>query len=178
MKVGDERQITVFFPENYQAENLRGKYVQFDVALKKIKEEVPAKIDDDLAKKVLKKDDATVEDLKKEAEKRVVNQKLTELYEDKLKPEYLETLVKKFDFALPQNIVEQEIDNLANQKAQSLSKDELEKIQGSSEKIDELRESVRKDAENSVKATFIVDAIAKAENITVTDEEFNQDYLF
>jgi len=131
-----------------------------------------------LAKKVLKKDDATVEDLKKEAEKRVVNQKLTELYEDKLKPEYLETLVKKFDFALPQNIVEQEIDNLANQKAQSLSKEELEKIQGSSEKIDELRESVRKDAENSVKATFIVDAIAKAENITVTDEEFNQIIYF
>ena len=171
MKKGEEREITVKFPDDYQAENLRGKEVKFEVALKGIKKRVTPEIDDELAKKVLKKDDATVEDLKKDAKKIVVQQKLSRLYEEELKPKFLEALVEKFDFALPQNIVEQEIDNLANQKAQSLSEEELKEIQGSSEKIDELRESVKDDAISSVKATFLVDALARAESVKVDDDE-------
>ncbi len=174
MKKGEEREITVKFPDDYQAENLRGKEVKFEVALKGIKKRVTPEIDDELAKKVLKKDDATVEDLKKDAKKIVVQQKLSRLYEEELKPKFLEALVEKFDFALPQNIVEQEIDNLANQKAQSLSEEELKEIQGSSEKIDELRDSVKDDAISSVKATFLVDALARAESVKVDDNELYQ----
>ena len=52
--------------------------------------------------------------------------------------------------------------------------EELEEVKASKEKLDELRESVREDAQNSVKATFIVDALAKAENVDVSDGEINQ----
>ena len=52
-----------------------------------------------------------------------------------------------------------------------MSEDELEKYKGNDEKINELRESVREDAKNSVKATFLIDALAKEVNVTVSDQE-------
>jgi len=174
MKKGESKRIKVTFPENYQAENLRGKEVEFDINLKDIKVKAEPKIDDELAKTITKKDDATLETLKNQVKEQILNEKLNKLYSEELKPKLLENLVGAYDFDLPENILEQEIDNLANQKAQSLSKEELEQIQGNQEKIEELRESVKEDAINSVKATFIVDALAKAENVTVDDQEVGQ----
>ncbi len=174
MKKGEERTIKVTFPEDYQAANLAGKETEFDIKLHDIKEEVAPEIDDALAKKALGKDDATLDELKEHAKKIIVDNKVRKIYEDELKPKILENLIAKYDFDLPRNIVEQEIDNLTNQKAQTLSKEELEEVKNSKEKLDELRESVREDAEKSVKATFIVDELAKAENIEVTDGEINE----
>ncbi len=174
MKKGEEKTIKVTFPEDYQAENLKGKEVSFELKLHDIKEDIMPEIDDELAKKALAKDDATVEELKEHAKKIIKDNKLRKLYEDELKPKILEKIVEKYNFDLPKNIVEQEIDNLANQKAQTLSEDELKEIKESKEKLDELRESVREDATNSVKATFVVDALAKAENIEVSDGEISQ----
>jgi len=174
MKKGEEKTIKVTFPEDYQAANLAGKETEFEIKLNDIKEEVAPEIDDELAKKALAKDDATLDELKEHAKNIIENNKVRKLYEDELKPKILETLIAKYDFDLPKNIVEQEIDNLTNQKAQTLSKEELEEVKASKEKLDELRESVREDAQNSVKATFIVDALAKAENVDVSDGEINQ----
>ena len=174
MKKGEEKTIKVTFPEDYQAANLAGKEVDFEIKLHDIKEDVKPEIDDELAKKALAKEDATLDELKSHAKKIIEDSKTRKLYEDELKPKILENLIEKYQFDLPKNIVEQEIDNLVNQKAQTLSKEEIEEIKNSIEKLDELRESVREDAVNSVKATFIVDALAKAENIEVSDSEISQ----
>ncbi len=174
MKKGEEKTIKVTFPEDYQAANLAGKEVDFEIKLHDIKEDVKPEIDDELAKKALAKEDATLDELKSHAKKIIEDSKTRKLYEDELKPKILENLIAKYQFDLPKNIVEQEIDNLVNQKAQTLSKEEIEEIKNSIEKLDELRESVREDAVNSVKATFIVDALAKAENIEVSDSEISQ----
>jgi len=174
MKKGEEKTIKVTFPKDYQAANLAGKETEFKITLHDIKEEVAPEIDDALAKKALGKDDATLEELKEYAKDILTNAKVRKLYEDELKPKILENIVKKYQFDLPQNIVNQEIDNLVNQKAQTLKPEELEEIKNSQEKLDELRESVREDAQNSVKATFVVDAMAKAENIDVSDSEISQ----
>ncbi|WP_456457611.1 trigger factor [Nitratifractor sp.] len=174
MKKGESKRITVTFPEDYQAENLKGKEVEFDITLKDIKVKAEPKIDDELAKAVTKKEDATLETLKEQIKEQLQTEKLSKLYNEELKPKLLEALVEAYEFDLPENIVEQEIDNLANQKAQSLSKEELEAIQGNAEKIEELRESVREDAERSVKATFIVDAVARAAGVDVSDQEVSQ----
>ena len=174
MKKGEEKTIKVTFPEDYQAENLKGKEVEFELKLHDIKEDKLPEIDDELAKKALSKDDATLEELKQQAKEIVESTKVRKLYEDELKPKILEKLIEKYNFDLPKNIVEQEIDNLANQKAATLSEEEIKEIQESKEKLDELRESVREDAENSVKATFVVDALAKAENVDVSDGEISQ----
>ncbi len=174
MKKGESKRIKVSFPKDYQSEKLAGKEVEFDITLKDIKVKAEPKIDDDLAKSVTNKEDATLEDLKKILADQIRNEKLNKLYNEELKPKLLEALVEAYEFDLPENIVEQEIDNLANQKAQSLSKEEIEAIQGDSQKIEELRESVRDDATRSVKATFIVDALAKREQVEVSDQEISQ----
>jgi len=174
MKKGETKRIKVTFPEDYQAENLKGKEVEFDITLKDIKVKSEPKIDDKLAKTVTKKEDATLETLKEQVKEQLRTEKLSKLYNDELKPKLLEALVDAYEFDLPENIVEQEIDNLANQKAQSLSKEELEAIQGNAEKIEELRESVREDAVRNVKASFIVDAVARAAGVDVTDQEVSQ----
>jgi trigger factor len=80
-------------------------------------------------------------------------------------------LVEKFDFALPNNIVEQEIDIKVNQKAQTMSEEELKEYKDNVDKVEELRNEVREEAKSSVKATFIVDALAKKEEISVDDSE-------
>jgi len=174
MKRGETKRIEVTFPEDYQAENLKGKKAEFEIVLHDIKEKKIPEIDDDLAKEITHKDDATVDSLKKQLRDQIVNEKISKLYNEELKPRLLEVLVEKYEMDLPENIVEQEIDNLANQKASTMSKEEIEELKNSSEKIDELRESVREDAVRSVKATFIVDALAKAEGVSVGDEEVTQ----
>ncbi len=83
-------------------------------------------------------------------------------------------LVEKFDFALPNNIVEQEIDAKVNAKAQTMSEEELSTYKDNVEKVETLREELRGDAVDSVKATFIVDAIARKEGIEIKDEEVTQ----
>ncbi len=174
MNKGEEKVIKVTFPQDYQAKNLAGKEAEFKIKLNDIKEFVKPEIDDDLAKQALAKEDATLEDLKAYAKDIVKSNKIKKLYDEELKPKMLEKLVEKYDFDLPKNIVEKEIDNLVNQKAQNLSEDEIKEIQESKEKYEELRDSVKEDAQNSVKLTFIVDALAKAEGIDVSDGEISQ----
>ena len=174
MKKGEEKTIKVTFPKDYQAANLADKEVDFELKLHDIKADIKPEIDDELAKKALSKEDANLEELNAHAKNLLENNKIRKLYEDELKPKILENLVEKYQFDLPKNIVEQEIDNLVNQKAQTLSKEEIEEIKNSEEKLNELRESVREDTQNAVKATFIVDAMAQAEKIEVSDGEISQ----
>ncbi len=174
MKKGETKRITVTFPEDYQSEQLAGKDAEFEITLHDIKEKQTPEIDDELAKKITHKDDATVDTLKEQVKTQIRTEKVNKLYNEELKPKLLEALVEKFEVALPETIVEQEIDNLANQKARTMSDEEIEEIKKSEDKLNELRESVREEAERSVKATFIVDALAKEENVTVDDSEITQ----
>jgi len=174
MKKGEQKRIEVTFPEDYQAENLKGKKTEFDINLKDIKTKGTPELNDELAKKITNQDDATVDSLKERTAEQIVTEEISKAYNDELKPKLLEALVAGYEFDLPRNILEQEIDNLLNQKAQTMTPDEIKEVQENSEKLQELRESVRDDAINSVKATFIVDAIAKEEKVAVSDEEVYQ----
>ena len=174
MKYDEEKEITVTFPENYGAENLAGKEAMFKVKLHEIQEQVPAELNDELAQKLLNDEKATLDDLKARLKEQVVNEKLSKLYNEELKPKLVEALVETFDFALPNNIVEQEIDAKINAKAREMSEEELNEYKENPEKVEALREEVREEAEKSVKATFIVDALAKAKEVTVDDQEVSQ----
>jgi len=175
MKMGESKTITVKFPEDYHAKDLAGKDADFKVTLHEIQQKAEAKLDDELAKKLLGgTEDASVEMVFEKVKEQINSEKFSKLYNDELKPKLLEVIVDKFIFDLPNNIVEQEIDAQINQKAQSMSPEELETYKNDTSKLDELRESVREDAQASVKATFIVDSMAKAEEITVSDDEVSQ----
>jgi trigger factor len=174
MKPGEEKRIAVTFPEDYQAEDLKGKAAEFAVKLHEIKVKTEPEIDDELAKQITRDDKATVATMREGIEAQLRNEKISKLYNEEIKPKLVEALVEHFEFDLPENIVEQEIDNLVNQKAQTMSREEIEAIQKDSAKLDALREEVRDEATRSVKATFIVDALAKKEGISVPDAEVTQ----
>ena len=175
MKYDETKDITVTFPENYQAKDLAGAEVVFKVKLNEIKEKVLPEIDDEFAKKVLgNEENPTVDMLKEKVAEQIKAEKMGQYYNDELKPKYLETLVEKIDFEVPDAVLEQEINQAINNKVRTMSEDEINALKEDQSKIDELRKEVEPDAKKSVKATFIVDALAKAEDVTVADQEVTQ----
>ena len=175
MKPNETKEIEVTFPEDYQNRDLAGKKAKFVVTLKEILVKEEPKIDDELAKKFLpNEENANLELLKEKIKEQIKSEKLSKLYNEELKPKLVEALVEKYEFDLPENIVEQEINLKLNEKLRSMSEDELNEIKDNKEKLEELRESLRDEAKKSVKATFIIDELAKENNITVNDQEVVQ----
>ena len=175
MKKGEEKVITVTFPENYGGEALAGKDADFKVKVNAIQEKEKVRMDAALAKKMLPgEEDATMDLLKEKVKEQIETEELSKLYNEELKPTLLEAFVKKFNFDLPAFVVDQEMDMALNKKAQTMSEDEINELKGNEEKIKELREEFRDDATRSVKATFIIDALAKAEGIQVGEQEVMQ----
>jgi len=175
MKKGESKRIKVTFPEDYGSKNLAGKEVEFDISLHDIKAKQPVKIDDELAKKLLPGDEnATLEKLEKEVKEQIRSEKLSKIYNEELKPKLVEALVEKFTFDLPESVVEQEIEMALRNRVQQMSEEELEELRKDEQKVKELRESLREDAAKSVRATFIVDALARKEGVDVSEQEMMQ----
>jgi trigger factor len=173
MKVGESKKIKVTFPENYGAKEIAGKEAEFEVTLKKIQEKVPAEINDDLAKKYLNDENATLEDLKNHVKELILSRKKAEVFAPK-KEEILECLVKKYNIDLPEAVVEKEVEVMINQEASKMSPAEIKELQENPEKVKELKEKLLPEAKDRVKLTFLIDAIAKAENVDVSDQELSQ----
>ena len=174
-KKGAELEVTVTFPQDYQAKDLAGKESLFKVKINGIKVKEEVKIDEDLAKKLLAgQENATVEELNKQVKAQIDGEKLSKLYNEDLKPALLEAFVSEIKFDLPEFVVEQEIDMALNKKASSMSEDEIKELREDADKLKELRETFREDAQKSVKATFIIDTLAQAENVKVEENEVMQ----
>jgi len=175
MKYEEEKTVTVTFPEEYQSADLAGKEAEFKVTLHEIQEQVPAELNDELAQKLLQGEEGvTVETLREKVKTQIESAEISKIYNEDLKPKLVEALVAKFDFALPNNIVEQEIDAKINAKAREMDEEELNSFKDNPEKVEALREEVRADAVASVRATFIVDALATKEDVKVDDQEVSQ----
>jgi len=174
VKRDEEVEINVTFPEEYGAKDLAGKEAMFKVKVNGVKVKDDVEINDELAQKLLAKEDATLDELKAEVKKVIEQEKLAKLYNDELKPKLLEALVEKIDFDLPEFVVEQEIDMAVNKKASTMSEDEIKELRENPEKLKELRESFRDEAAKSVKATFIIDALAQKLGIKVEEQEVMQ----
>lgn len=171
MQVAEEKHITITFPINYPTKELAGKETEFYVKLNEIKEQLPLNIDDALAAKVLKDETATLDTLKEKLKEQLETEAFAQLYKSKLQPQLTEGLLSKFDFAVPHNVLEQEIDAKVNEKAQQMSKEELKLYQEDKVKFKALRDSLKEEAIRSIKAALIVDALAKKEGIEVSDDE-------
>ncbi len=179
MKKGEEKTIDVTFPEDYGSEALAGKAAQFKVKLHKIQTKEKVRMDAALAKKLLpNEENPTMEMLKDQVKAQLENEALGKLYNEELKPELLEAIVAAYDFDLPEFVVEQEIDMVVNNKARELSDDELKALREDADKLKAFREQFREEAERSVKATFIIDALAKAEGVEVSEQEVMQTIYF
>jgi len=175
MKYEEEKEITVTFPEEYQAADLAGAEVVFKVKLHEIQAKAEAVIDDEFAKKVLpQEENVTVEILREKVKEQMTSEKRNTYFNEELKPVYLETLVEKIDFVVPTSVLEQEIGQALNNQVREMSEDEINALKEDQDKIEKMREEATPEATKSVKATFIVDALAKAEGVEVTDQEVSQ----
>ncbi|PBO84626.1 MAG: trigger factor [Thaumarchaeota archaeon] len=175
MKYEEEKTVTVTFPAEYQSADLAGKEAEFKVTLHEIQEQVPAELNDELAQKLLQGEEgATLEKLREKVKTQIESAEISKIYNEDLKPKLVEALVAKFDFALPNNILEQEIDAKVNAKAREMDEEELNSFKDNPEKVEALRAEVREDAAASVRATFIVDALAAKEGVKVDDQEVSQ----
>ena len=175
MKYEEQKDIVVTFPESYQAKNLAGKEATFKVTLHEIQEKAAAELNDEFAQKMLpNEENVTIDTLREKIKEQMKSEAMGKYYREELKPAYLETLVERIEFALPNSVVDQEINYALNNKVRSMGEDEIKALQEDPAKVEEIRNELKEDAVNSVKATFIIDSLAKAENIQVSDQEVMQ----
>lgn len=175
MKYEEEKEIEVTFPEEYQAADLAGKDVVFKVKLHELQEKVTPELNDELAKKFLpNEENATIDTLKAQISEQILTQKKLKYFMDDIKPAYTQALVETLNFAVPASVVDQEVNQQLNGKIRSMSEDEIKALQEDPEAVKKMQEEIKPDAINSVKATFIIDALAKEENIEVSDQEVTQ----
>jgi len=175
IKRDEEVTVNVTFPAEYGASQLAGKEAEFKVKVNQIQVKEEVEINDDLAKKLLPGDEtADVEKLTQQVKIQMQGESLGKLYNDELKPELLNKLVSEISFALPEFVVEQEIDMAVNKKAGSMSEEEIQELRDNADKLTELRETFRQDAEESVRATFIIDALAQEKGVKVEEQELMQ----
>jgi len=171
MEYGEERTITVTFPEEYQSKDLAGKESEFKVKLHEIQEQKAIEPDDAFAQKILNDEKATLDTLKRKLADQITAQALSQFYNDQLKPLLIKGLLTKFDFTLPQNIVEQEIDAKVTESIQQMSEEERKAFGEDKEKFHALRNSLRTEAQDTIKIALIVDALAKKEELEADEQE-------
>lgn len=174
MKKGEEKDIKVTFPENYQAKDLAGKEATFKIRLNAIKVKGESKLDDEMAKKLLNNADATLQTLKDQIKLQLQNEARVKLYNEELKPKLVENILETIKFDLPDLIVEQEMNILLNNYARTLTQEEFEKFQNDSKAIEAKRKELEEEARKSVRITFIVDSASKEYGVQVQDNEVIQ----
>ncbi len=175
MKAGENRDIKVNFPKNYQVKNLAGREATFKIKLHAIKVRDEARVDEELAKKLLpQKEDATLSDLKEQIKTQLEQEAKMRLYNEELKEELVNNLAQNISFDLPDLVIEQEMDMLFRNFLNSAKEEEIGALQSDANKAKAKRESFREHAQKSVKVTFIIDALAKQKSINVQDNEVFQ----
>ena len=173
--VGDDVEVNVTFPEDYHSKDLAGKTAQFKVSVKKIqKKEVP-EIDDEFAKDVSEFD--TLDEYKAD-----VRVKLTERKQREADEKYLQDVLNKImentEINIPQAMLETELDNTIrdmSNRLQSQGMDINQYLSFTGGNMASFRASQRPMVEQSIKRSLILEAVAKAEGITVTDEDIDKE---
>ena len=180
MKIDEEKDIEITFPKEYNSKDLAGKASVFKVKIHGIQvKDVPKEPSEETLKQLLPGVEApTLEKLEAQVKEQIKSEKLSKVFGEEVKPAFIEVAIEKIEFALPENIVEQEIDMQVRNIFQKLSEDEIKEYSENPEKITEKREEYRAEATKSVKLTFIVDELAKAEKITVEDQDVMQMIYF
>lgn len=171
-KKGDEVEVNVSFPENYGAANLAGKPALFKVKVNAVKRTEEAKLDDELAKE---KGFENLEELTKNTKENLVKREEARI-ENEFTGKVVEAVVATTEFDVPEALVEKEIDFQINRFAQQIQMQGIslnQYFEMTGQSLESMREQVRENARVSVKTDLILDKIAQAENVTVTEDEIN-----
>ncbi len=176
-KIDDLVDVNVTFPEEYHAEELKGKPAVFKVKVNEIKVRELPEIDDDFASEVSEFD--TLAEYKADV-KAKLEEKAKEKAEIEIQNAVIEKAVENAEFDLPAAMVDNQIENMINDMAQNLAYQGMSLdmyLQYTGQTIDQMKEAYREPASKQVSAGLVVDAIAKAEGITVDAEELEMNLV-
>ena len=173
MKLEEEKEINVKFPEQYFSANLAGKDAMFKVKLHEIKKKEMPEINDELAKDISEFD--TIEELKNS-----IKEKQEEQNKSRAKYETEDAVIKAVSeeakVEIPAGMIEMEIDNMAQDietrlRYQGMNLDQYLKMMNKT--MADFRSENKEQAENSIKTRLVLEAVAKDAAIEVTEEEIS-----
>lgn len=167
MKVGEEKTITVTFPEDYHAENLKGKAAEFDIVVKKTEGSILPTVDEEFAK-LFGIENGGVEALRDEVRKNMTRE-LTQAVKAKVKEQMIEGLLSANEVDLPKALVAQEVDVLRQQAMQRF------KGQMDPENMPELpTEMFTEQAQRRVKIGLLLGEVIKVNELKVDEVKVDE----
>jgi len=175
MEIGDFKDVEVTFPESYHAENLAGKPAVFKVKLHEIKRKSLPALDDEFAKDVSEFD--TLEEYKADLVSKLKERKDQEAVQAR-EIAVVDKATAAAEFEIPESMVVTETDYMVKDfenrlKMQGMNMDLYYQFSGQDESV--LRAQMRSDAEKRVRNNLVLEAIAKAEGIEVSEEDMAEE---
>ncbi len=174
MKIGEEKDIKVKFPDEYFSKDLAGKDAVFAVKLHEIKKKELPKMDDEFAKDVSEFD--TLDELKNSIKEKIDTENANKAkYETE--EEAIKVVCDSTKLDIPNGMIDLEVDNMIkdmeNRLAyQGLNLNQYLQIMGKTE--EDVRKEFRDQAEKSVKSRLVLEAIVKAEKLEATPDEVTE----
>jgi trigger factor len=171
-KAGQELKFELSYPEDFGEKRLAGKTVAYDVTVKGIKKRVAPELNDDFAKEL--GDYSSYEDFLTKFRENLQAEK-EHRTENETRERLMQALSERFQFPVPESLVQQQIDvrlerGLRALAGQGMREEDMKRLD-----FARLRAAQRDSATNEVKSVLILDHIADAENIGVSEEEINQE---
>ena len=172
---GDEVEVNVTFPEDYHAAELAGKPAQFKVTVKEIKVKELPELNDEFASEVSEFD--TLDEYKKDVEKKLAEKKEIEA-NSKNEDAVVAKVVENATMEIPDKMIDAQAENMVQDMArrmqsQGLSLDMYLKYTGMT--VEQMKEQARPDAEKRIRTRLVLEAVAKAENIQISDEKVDEE---
>ncbi len=174
--IGEEFDISVTFPEDYHAEELKGKPVVFKIKLHEIKMKELPEVDDEFVKDVSEFD--TLEEYRKDIEQKLLSQREKAADAD-VENQLVEAVIEKVQADIPDEMVENEVDEIINSFAYRLQSQGLKLetyLKYTGQTTDDLRTQYKPQAERQVKVRLGLEKIAELENLKPTEEETEAEY--
>ncbi len=168
LKAGDEKQIEVTFPADYQAENLKGKPATFDIKVQAVKVAGETKVDDEFAKQLGLNDLEQLKGLLRDQQR----QELNGLTRTHMKRRLLDQLAADHDVDVPVSMVEAEYENIMAQLRHEASHEQ--DPQAALKEIEADAEDYRKIAVRRVRLGLLLSEIGSANGVDVTSQEMNR----
>ena len=169
VKTDDETELNVTFPEDYQAENLKGKDAVFEVKVREVRMPKKAEIDEDFAKNFGLE---SLEQLREMMTAQIQNEH-DQASRQKAKRALLDSLDEKHSFDLPQKMVDQEFQQIWQQLQQEKEAGNLDE-EDSKKSDEELEKEYRAIAERRVRLGLVLAEIGRIAEVQITDQEVQQ----
>lgn len=174
-EIGKETEVHVTFPEDYQAEDLKGKAAVFKCTVKEIKEKELPTLDDEFASEVSEFE--TLAEYKADIRGRLEERKAKAAREAK-EAAVIEEIIKDSDMEIPEAMIEtqqrQMIDEFAQRiQMQGLTLEQYFQFTGAS--YDQMIEQVKPQAEKRIQSRLVLEAVAAAEKIEATEEDYEEE---